>query len=278
MRTTLAVAADLLREASKRKWFLGLGIAITLVLSTLGLSLKLDVVDGALAASRLFGHLLGRDIQAVDVAMRPVLQGASYLIFYIGLVFGIVACADFAPSLLSPGRIEHLLALPVRRSELLLGTFAGVLALALAASLYGALGLTVILGVKAGLWTSGPVLSALIASVCFAAIYAAMLTTALFVRQAAVSAGVGFLVFFGGILAGIRADVAPMLDEGFGRSSFLAVTLVLPRLSAVATAAADLAASAPMQVRSLPALLGGVFVFGLGVLALGIFRFEQKDF
>jgi len=278
MRTTLAVAADLLREASKRKWFLGLGIAITLVLSTLGLSLKLDVVDGALAASRLFGHLLGGDIRAVDVAMRPVLKGTSYLVFYVGLVFGIVACADFAPSLLSPGRIEHLLAHPVRRSELLLGTFLGVLALALLASLYGAVGLTLILGVKAGLWTLGPVLSALIASVCFAAIYAAMLTTALFVRQAAVSAGVGFLVFFGGILAGVRSDIAPMLDKGFGRSCFLAVTLVLPRLSAVATAAADLAGSTPMPVRSLAALLGGVFVFGLGVLALGIFRFEQKDF
>ena len=57
MRTSLAVAADLIREAMKRKWFLGLAIAITALLVTLGLSLRMEVVDGALAATRLFGKL-----------------------------------------------------------------------------------------------------------------------------------------------------------------------------------------------------------------------------
>ena len=50
MRVVLAVARDILREAASRKWFLGLGALITLSLITLGLSLKMDVVDGALAA------------------------------------------------------------------------------------------------------------------------------------------------------------------------------------------------------------------------------------
>lgn len=278
MKTTLAIALDLLREAATRKWFLGLGIAITLVLGLFGFSLDLQVVDGALAASRLFGKVLDNDITSVDVALRPILQASAYLIFYVGLVFGIVATADFAPSLLSPGRIEHLLAQPVRRSELLLGTFLGVLVLALIASLYGAVGLTLLLGVKAGLWTWGPIYAALIASVSFVAIYAAMLTSALFARSAAVSAGVGFVLFVAGIFAGARADVAMMMEEGVGRTVFSAITLILPRLSALAMAAAQLAASLPLEVRSLTGLLSGVFVFGLGVLSLGIYRFEQKDF
>lgn len=278
MNTTLAVALDLLREAATRKWFLGLAIAITLVLALFGFSLNLEVVDGALAASRLFGQVLDNDITSVDVALRPLLQVSAFLIFYVGLVFGIVATADFAPSLLSPGRIEHLLAQPVRRSELLLGTFLGVLVLALLASLYGAGGLTLLLGVKAGLWTWGPIYAALIASVSFAAIYAAMLTAALFARSAAVSAGVGFALFVGGIFAGERTDIATMMDEGVGRSVFWGVTLVLPRLSSLAMASAHLASSTPLQVQSLAGLLAGVFVFGLGVLSLGIYRFEQKDF
>src|SRR6185295_66063 len=141
VRTMLAVAADLIREATKRKWFLGLAIAITAVLVTLSLSLRMDVVDGALAATRLFGKLTRGPIQSVDVALRPVFMAVAAVVFYGGSVFGIIACADFAPTLLSPGRIEHLLALPVRRWQLLAGTFLGVLALSLAAALYGSGGL-----------------------------------------------------------------------------------------------------------------------------------------
>src|SRR5687767_518850 len=146
MSTTFAVALDLMKEAQKRKWFFGLAAAITIILFTLGFSLRMDIVDGALAATRLFGQVLDHNIQSVDVVLRPVFRAAAYVIFYGGIVFGIVACADFAPSLLSPGRIEHLLALPIKRSQLLIGTFLGVLALAVMAALYGAGGLTLILG------------------------------------------------------------------------------------------------------------------------------------
>src|SRR5262249_23980582 len=135
------VAFDLFREAASRRWFLSLGLGITLLLAVLGLTLRLDVVDGALAATRLFGKVLHTDIRSVDVALRPVFRAASYVIFYGGLGFGILACADFAPSLLAPGRIEHLLALPVQRWQLLGGTFLGVLGLSTIFALYGAGGL-----------------------------------------------------------------------------------------------------------------------------------------
>jgi len=146
------------------------------------------------------------------------------------------------------------------------------------ASLYGALGFTLILGVKAGLWTWGPILAAVLAAVNFCAVYAAMLTTALFVRSAAVSAAVGFILFISGIFAGQRHELIPMFEAGLGRTLFSGYTLIVPRISALATAAADLSASLPLQLRSLTSLLLGMVVFGMGVLALGVYRFEQKDF
>ena len=101
MRITLAVARDLLREAFARKWVLGLMVGITLVLALLALFLKLDVVDGAIAGSRLFGAMLFEDIVATDKALRPIYMVAAGVGFFGGALFLAVACSDFAPSLLS---------------------------------------------------------------------------------------------------------------------------------------------------------------------------------
>jgi ABC-type transport system involved in multi-copper enzyme maturation permease subunit len=278
MRPVLGIAGYVLREAASRKFILAFVVGITLVLVAMALSLRIDVVDGALAASRLFGEVLSTDIRAVDVALKPVFQAAAALVFYGGILFGIVSCSDFAPGLLSPGRIEHLLALPLRRWQILAGTFLGVMTLAVGGALYGSGGLVLIFGVKTGFWTVGPLIAALLACVGFAAVYAVMLTTATLVRSAALCAALGGLTLMAGIVAGYRTKLASFIEEGLSRELFKAVTLVLPKLSTVAQASMDLAASTPLEVRSLGMLLAGVGVFGLGVLAVGFWWFEGRDF
>ncbi|MCK8502271.1 MULTISPECIES: hypothetical protein [Myxococcus] len=278
MRPVVGIAGYVLREAVSRKFILAFMVGITLVLAVVALSLRLEVIDGALAASRLFGQDIRANIQSVDVALRPVYQAAAFIVFYGGILFGIVACSDFAPSLMSPGRIEHLLALPIQRWHLLAGTFLGVMTLALGGTLYGTTGLVLIFGVKAGYWTVGPLVAGLMACVGFAAVYAVMLTTATLVRSAALCAASGFAFMVGGIIAGNRQQIARFFEEGLSRDAFLGVTLLLPRLSALAEAAGDLAASLPLEVSSLGTLLLGVFVFGMAALVVGFWRFEGKDY
>ena len=241
MKAVLCVALDLFREASSRRWFLALGIGITLLLALAGLTLRIDVVDGALAATRLFGKVVHADIRSVDVALRPVFRAAAYFIFYGGLAFGILACA-------------------------------------LIGALYGAGGFTLLLAVKTGVWTLRPLLAALIASVTFAAIYGGMLVAALFARSAALSAATGGFLFLTGIVAGYRQRLDHFFEPGIGRWLFQAVTLVLPRVSTLADASADLAASAPIDRGALGSELVGLAVFGLAALAFGIWRFESQDF
>lgn len=278
MRPVVGIAGYVLREAAARKFILAFLLGVTGVLVTTALSLRIEVVDGALAASRLFGQVMRTDIRAVDVALRPVFMAAASIVFYGGILFGIVSCSDFAPSLLSPGRIEHLLALPLRRWHILAGTFIGVMTLAVLGALYGSLGLVLIFGVKTGYWTVGPVIAALLACVSFAAVYAVMLTSATLVRSPALCAGMGGITLVAGIIAGQRTKIAPFIEEGAMRSLFKGVTLLLPRLSSLANASMDLAASEPLEVRSLSLLLLGVGVFGLGVLSLGFWWFEGRDY
>jgi hypothetical protein len=109
-------------------------------------------------------------------------------------------------------------------------------------------------------------------------VYAVMLTTATLVRSAALCAAAGFLIFVGGVIAGYRTSIARVFEEGPSRQIFRGVTLLLPRLSALADASAALAASQPLEVRSLETLVAGVVVFGLGVLSVGFWLFDGKDY
>jgi ABC-type transport system involved in multi-copper enzyme maturation permease subunit len=275
---TFLIAADLLREAAARKWFLGLGLAISaLLLSLLG-GLRMDVVDGALAATRLFGTVLPGPVVAADVALRPLFTATSYAISYGGIAFGLLACSDFAPALLSPGRIEHLLSLPVRRWELLAGTFLGVVGLGALGALYGAGGLLLVLGAKTGVWTWHPVFAAALAVVGFATVYAGMLLSAVLIRSTAVSAACGALLLLSGVLAGYRLPILAAMGAGPGRWLFAAWSSLMPPLSTLANAAADIAAARPLHLGRLGGVVAGCGLFAAGVLALAAWRFEKKDF
>lgn len=279
MIRTLAVARDLLREARARRWILALSAGATGLLLLAAFGLELEVVDGALAASRFFGDRVGRgEIRAADVALRPLFEGISYSVFYAGTVFGVLACADFAPTLLAPGRIEHLLSLPVRRAELVLGTFLGVELLVLAGALYGGLGLSVIVLAKTGVFGWAPVAAALLAAAAFGALYAVMVASAIAVRSAALSAAAGAVLFIAGIVAGQRGLLAPLFHPGLSRKLFLLLTAPLPRLSELARHAARVANGLAIDRAELAVQLGGTALFTLAVLALAVALFERKDF
>jgi Cu-processing system permease protein len=277
MRAALTIARDILREAAARRWFLAFAIVLTLLHVGLLLGLRLELVDGALAATRLFGGELSHDIRTADSVLRHVFEAGTYVAFYGGLGFGVLACSDFGPELLAPGRIEHLLSLPLRRLELLAGTFLGVMALCLLGISYGVGGFFLILCAKSGVWTLRPFLAVYLAGVVFFALYAVMLAAAVFVRSAALSAAAGGALFTLGMLAGQRQELAALFESGWGRQLFLALSAPLPRVYELGQAAGAIALG-----EALPAELWrwivGTLVFGLAGLAVGAWRLSSKDF
>jgi Cu-processing system permease protein len=121
-------------------------------------------------------------------------------------------------------------------------------------------------------------LAALIAGVTFSALYGGMLAAAVFVRSAALSAATGGALFVAGIVAGYRDKIAPAFEPGASRRVFEGVTLFLPRVSALADTASDIAGSAPIDHAALLSQLAGLAVFGVAALLLGVARFEQRDY
>ncbi len=278
MTQLLRVAVDLLFEASRRKWFLALFGAITVVLLLLGFFLQLDVVDGAISGSKLFGSVLFDDIVTTNRVFAALYQVVAYVSFYGGACFLAIACSDFAPELFSPGRIEHLLSLPVARWQLLFGTYLGVLTLSAASALYGATGLTVLVGLKTGLWNPNLLFSSAIALAGFVALYAVMLSSTLFVRSAAVSGLAAAVVLVVGILASFRDAIAAAIDPGIGRTLFSWLVLPFPRLGSLATVSAQVAAGGAIQWPVLARLTGGCVLFAAALLFVAQWRFENKDF
>ncbi len=279
MRQLFRVAFDLLLEAARRKWFLALFGAITLVLLVLGFSLQLDVVDGAIAGSKLFGSLLfDGDIFSANRVMAGLYKATAYTSFYGGAFFLAIACSDFAPELLAPGRIEHLLSLPVSRWQLLFGTFFGVVTLAALGTLYGAGGLTVLLGVKTGVWNANLLVGSAVGWIGFCAIYAVMLTSNFFVRSAALSGALGVVTLILGVIASFRESIAVAMNPGLGRTLFSWAMLPVPRLGTLATVAARLAASETIDLDMVTRLLVGCFIFSAALLSIAAWRFERKDF
>ncbi len=272
------VALDVLQEAASRRWLLALAVVIALLLITLAFTLELQVVDGALAAVRFFGRQERMEIQAVDVALRPLFRGAAAVIFYCGLIFGVLACADFGPNLLAPGRIEHLLSLPVRRASLLIGTYAGVVGIGVVAALYAAGGVVLVLGVKTGVYAPQLLYAGLLGSLTFAAIYGAMLAASVFARSAAVSGSVGLALYVAGIVASYRYEIAPSFSSETSRILFELLSICLPPVSTVGELAMEIAGSGPINPAELARRMAGMVVFGLGMVALGTWRFEQADY
>jgi Cu-processing system permease protein len=235
-----------------------------------------EEIDGALQATRLFGIPIPANMPA-DMTVKPIFLVVAYALYYGGIPFGILACADFAPKLLAPGRIEHLLALPIRRWELLLGSLLGVLALSTGASLYAAGGLALVLGLKLGVWNAGPFFAALLAGVSFTAIYAAMLALSVVVRSSSLASLFGFALMGFGMVASHREKLLETYDPGVWKALFGAVTWVVPRISGLAGVASTLCANQPVDLGVAARLVGGALAFGAGAFALGALALQYKD-
>ncbi|HEY1099884.1 MAG TPA: ABC transporter permease subunit [Myxococcota bacterium] len=277
LTTILAIARDVLREAASSKLLLVLFTVIGLFLLALTFSLNLEVVDGALAGAKIFGNDNSGGIVPVDVFLRPVFSALAWVTFYFGLVFGIVATADITPKALQPGRVEHLLALPVRRTELVVGLYVGVCAICLIMTSVAVGGVSLVLFIKAEMFTVAPIAGAAMACIAFAAIYAVMLAVGALARSAALSAGAGLATFVAGIVVGHKQDWLNWLESPTRQIADV-VTMPLPNLKALADVGAAAASGAPLEAATIAPVIAATLAFAVVGVAVAAAVVSTRDY
>lgn len=272
------VALDVLRESASSRYMVGLFGVLSMGILTLIFALDLEVVEGALAAGRLFGQNVGGSIRPIDIALRPIFQGIAHFVFYFGLLFGIVATADVAPKLWAPGRVELLLSLPVRRSEWVLGTFFGVMSISLLAAVFAVGGVSAVLFFKGGFATLAPVAGALAAVIGFMSIYSVMLLVSSLFRSATISAGSGLFLYLISVVTSDRARFLSWFRDGTVHDVLQVLIAPLPQLNALADVGASAAGG------EIPALLdwlgpvGVALAFCTAMLLITNFVVSEKDY
>lgn len=262
---TFAIAGEILRDAFAGRLMIGIFAAIGAGFVGLTMTLNLDVVEGTLAAGQLFGielHEVG------DAASLDRIFGVlTILTFVAGVLFAIVASADLAVKALAPGRIELLLALPVRRFEIVVGTFLGVITIGVMCASLVAAGLAVVFRLETGLWAAGPPLACAFAWAAFASVYAVMLFVTTIARSTPVAAGAGLIFFIIASVCSPRDVLLASIEAGAGRTITSIVLAPVPRLAYWGVWASSLGGH---QIRDdIPTSLVGVSLLFIAAMLAG---------
>lgn len=229
LTTSIALVRDTFREAFARKIFWGLfGLSTLMILFFLFL-LRIDLVEGGLAAVKMFGQTVSPATD-VDRLVRGVYGGIATFLYTWGMFLAVFASAGLIPSVLEPGRIELLLSKPVSRTHILLGRYVGNVLVVSCNIVYLVLGVWIILGIKTAIWS--PMFLISIATTIFA--FAVLLTVViligvLFESAALATMVVAALMIMSLVLAQINVMLR-LLSSEWSRQIWRTLYYTLPKM------------------------------------------------
>jgi ABC-type transport system involved in multi-copper enzyme maturation permease subunit len=271
---TLALIRDTFREAFARKIFWGLFGLSTLMILFFLFIMKIDIVEGATATLSLFGRDNGRRMD-VDRLVKGVYGGIATFLYTWGMALSVFASSGLIPSVLEPGRIELILSKPLSRTHLLLGRFAGNVAVVALNTAYLVLGVWIIFGLKTKIWGNQFLWS--IVTTVF--IFSVLLTVVVLVGVLFESAALSTMITVGlMIISPILAQTSTMmklLSSETARDAWRVLYQILPKVYDIGRMTLDLVRS--QRVESLQPVYSSA-LFGIAVLSGAVYIFTRRDF
>jgi ABC-type transport system involved in multi-copper enzyme maturation permease subunit len=271
-----ALIVDSFRESLSRKIFWGFAGCSTAVILFFLVVLNIDMVEGSLASIKLFGLPVneGQTIPAEDVVGGMLGTIAAFL-FSIGLFLAIFAAAGLVPTVLEAGRIELLLSKPISRLELLLGKFAGAVAVIGVNLIYLAAGVWLVLGLKTGIWKPMFLFSALLALLAFAVMLSIVQFVAVLTNSAVLATMVAYFVLLLGAVASAYDTIGPLFASSGTRYLMRTVYYMLPKVFEMGGMARLAMAGGPIE-SWMP--VWSSLLFGGVMLAASYWVFDHKDY
>lgn len=192
MKNIITLTKYTLREALSKKLFIFFAGISTFVL------LLFILVFGFFSTGDLRGAIpQNPDKETAEMFKNAVAYFKMVIIsplFIGGLFISIFATASFIPTMLEKGSIDLLLSKPVSRSQVIWGKFIGGTLMVLINIAYFIIAFWAIIGLKFGVWDASFLLSILLITFTFMALYALIILIGILTRSSALSIMISYLV------------------------------------------------------------------------------------
>jgi ABC-2 type transport system permease protein len=283
MRAFAASVQEVFREAAARWTLIAYFALSSLFILIFACAVNLDIVNGALAGAKLFGHAVdfGNPL-SVNQLVLGFESGFSGFLYFLGTFLALFATAHLVPRLQEKGTIDLYLSRPVGRVPLLLSRYAGGLLLAASNLVYliGAMWLIVVW--KTRVLHPRFLLSGVVILFTIAALLAFAFLVGVVTSSTGVSLMATYALFFFGAALATHDRIAAAVSTELSARIVQGLYWVLPKTAELLQATVALVAGeeAPERLAKFNALgvYGSTAAFALVSLALASWLFSRKDF
>jgi len=226
----------------------------------------------------MFGSPIGPPMPAEAVAefVSNMLAGFAKGMFAGVVLFGVFATAGIIPDSLEKGTVDLYLSKPLRRWELLLGKYLGGVCVVVVNILYFLGGISLIFGIRLGIWDFQFLLSTFILSFVFACLFSVVGFLGVLFRNSAIPIIGAFLylLIVGPILQQREHGLFMISENGIYRGIVDGIYYLLPQLGGMMDGVSNVILRQEIDWKPFgQSLLSSMVFLGGGVLIL-----NRKDF
>lgn len=274
MKLFAALIADTFQEARARWLFWGLFALSTLLILIFLFVLQVDVAAGAI--SFLGIEATSRRIYSIQKFVNVSYSWVSIALFVWGTFLAVFASSGLIPSVLEAGRIALLLSKPLSRTTLLLGRYAGNLAIVAINHTYLVLTVWIILGFKTDIWAPRFLLAIPVSIFLFAVLLCVVVLVGVVSESAALSvmAPVGLSLI--SLLLAQHQFVIRLLSSEWSRQLWMFFYWILPKVFDLGNAMRQTILFDRSAAWLMP--VGTSAAFGVVMLASALHIFQKRDF